>query len=149
MKYWSYLAAKLVLAFAVTYVLEQALLNVYPDPPKPLPKFGPPQPLFLHEMMFTFITLAIGLIGAGLFALAFWDQRRRCRTCLRRLIMPLHRGSWGHMVIFGRPQTELICKFGHGTLRIDELQITGRQMPDWCPHDDDIWKELESYQSHK
>ena len=46
---------------------------------------------------------------------------------------------------FGRPQTELICKFGHGTLSIDELQITGRQMPDWQPHDGDIWKELESY----
>jgi hypothetical protein len=25
------------------------------------------------------------------------------------------------------------------------LQITGRQTPDWQPHDDNIWKELESY----
>jgi hypothetical protein len=54
-------------------------------------------------------------------------------------------GSWGNMVIFGRPRTQWICAYGHGTLSIEELQITGRQPPDWQPHDDDIWKELESY----
>ena len=84
-------------------------------------------------------------LGAGLLFATIWDQRRRCRTCLRRLIMPIQRGSWGSMVVFGRPQTEWICPFGHGTLSIEELQITGRQSPDWQPHDDNIWKELESY----
>jgi len=109
------------------------------------PRFGPPPPLFLHDMLFTFATLGVWLIGAGLFSVILSDHRRRCRTCLRRLIMPIASGSWGHMVIFGRPRTELICPFGHGTLSIEELQITGRQMPDWQPHDDNIWKELESY----
>jgi hypothetical protein len=96
-------------------------------------------------MLFTFATLGVGLIGTLLFRLILWDQRRRCRTCLRRLIMPVKTGSWGHMVIFGRPRTEVICPYGHGTLSIEELQITGRQVPDWHPHDGDIWKELESY----
>lgn len=145
MKYWLYLAGKLLLGAGAVWGLEAALVLFYPQPPPPLPRFGPPQPLFLHDMLFTFLMLGVGLIGAGVLFAIFWDQRRRCRTCLHRLIMPLRKGSWGNMVIRGRPQTEWICPFGHGTLSIEELQITGRQSPDWQPHDDDIWKELESY----
>jgi hypothetical protein len=95
-------------------------------------------------MLFTFATMGVWLVAAGLLFVTIRDQRRRCRSCLRGLIMPIARGSWGNMVIFGRPQTEWICPFGHGTLSIEELQITGRQWPDWQPHDDNIWKELES-----
>ncbi len=145
MKYWLYLIAKLAIAAGVWYAIQATLDKRYPAPPIPLARFGPPQPLFLHDMLFTFVTLGIWLIGAGLFWLVLWDQRRRCRTCLRRLIMPVKTGSWGHMVIFGRPKTEIICPYGHGTLSIEDLQITGRQLPDWQPHDDNIWKELESY----
>jgi hypothetical protein len=145
MKYWLYLLGKIALAGVVMCALEAALVHFYPDPPRPLPRFGPPPPLFLHDFGFTFLTFVVWLIGAGMFSMILWDQRRRCRTCLRRLIMPIATGSWGHMVMFGRPRTELICPYGHGTLRIDELQITGRHGPDWEPHDDDIWKELESY----
>jgi len=72
--------------------------------------------------------------------LIVWDQRYRCRTCLRWLRMPLRTGSWTH-VLFGAPRTEYICLYGHGTLTVDELQISGQQMRDWEPHED-IWKEL-------
>ncbi|HLH01132.1 MAG TPA: hypothetical protein VKX25_00050 [Bryobacteraceae bacterium] len=144
MKYWLYLAAKLLLSIGVVLGLEAALCAVYPAPPKPLPGYPPVKSLFLYDMPFTFLVFGTWLIGAGLFFLAFWDQRRRCRTCLRKLIMPVQRGSWGNMVVFGRPQTEWICAFGHGTLNTEDLQITGRQFPEWQPHDDDIWKELES-----
>lgn len=144
MKYWLYLLAKLLGGAALVLALQFSLVHVYPPLPKPLARFGPPQPLFLHDMLFTFATLGVWLIAAGLLFVIVWDQRRRCRTCLRHLIMPIRRGSWGNMVIFGRPQTEWICPFGHGTLSIEELQITGRQSPDWQPHDDNIWKELES-----
>jgi hypothetical protein len=54
--------------------------------------------------------------------------------------MPIHRGSWNH-VLLGAPRTEYICLFGHGTLTVAELQITGMQNPDWEPHQD-IWTEL-------
>jgi hypothetical protein len=144
MKYWLYLIAKLAIAGGAVYVLQTALAFFYPKPKLPA-DFGPPPSLFLHDMLYTFLTLGIWLVGAGLLSLILRDQRRRCRTCLRRLIMPVNFGSWGHLVTFGRPRTELICPFGHGTLSIEELQITGRQFPDWQPHDDDIWKELESY----
>jgi hypothetical protein len=146
MKYWLYFTAKLLAIAGVVLGLQALLLHFYTAPPEPLPRFGPAPPLFLHDMLFTFLMFGIWLIGAGLLFASIWDQRRRCRTCLRKLIMPVPRGSWGNMVVFGRPQTEWICAFGHGTLSIEELQITGRQFPDWQPHDDNIWKELESFE---
>jgi len=145
MKYWLYLLGKLVAGALLVCGLQAALVYFYPLPPPLLPRFGPPPPLFLHDMLFTFATMGVWLIAVGLFWVILWDQRRRCRSCLRLLIMPVATGSWGHLVTFGRPKTELICPFGHGTLSIEELQITGRQTPDWQPHDENIWKELESY----
>lgn len=145
MKYWLYLLAKLAVAVGATFLLQAVLVHFYPHPEPLLKRFGPNPPLFLHEMLFTFGTLGVWLTGSGLVYLALWDQRRRCRSCLRKLIMPLKTGSWGHLVLMGRPQTKMICPFGHGTLSIEELQITGREYPDWHPHDDNIWKELESY----
>jgi hypothetical protein len=62
------------------------------------------------------------------------------------MILPASSGSWGNMVTLGRPRTELVCPWGHGTLSIEELQITGRAAPIWHAHDDDIWKELKSYE---
>lgn len=145
MKYWLYLLAKLVAVAIVGLGLQSALVNLYPAPEAPLPKYGPALPPFLHDMPFTFLSFGVGLVSAGLFYLAIWDQKRRCRTCLRRLIMPVATGSWGHIVLFGQPRTEYICPYGHGTLSIAELQIAGRELPDWQPHDENIWKELESY----
>ncbi|HEY1947046.1 MAG TPA: hypothetical protein VGG97_08575 [Bryobacteraceae bacterium] len=142
-KYWLYLAAKLLLGAGVWLGL-QAVLYRYPLPPPPLEKFGKPPALFLHDMLFTFLVIAHYMVGAGIVFAIIWDQKRRCRACLRKLIMPLSTGSWGNMVTFGRPRTEWICPYGHGTLSIEELQITGRQAADWQPHDDNIWKELES-----
>jgi hypothetical protein len=49
------------------------------------------------------------------------------------------------MLLFGQPRTEYICIYGHGTLKIPEVELTGSKRPDWQKHDDDIWKELESY----
>jgi hypothetical protein len=74
--------------------------------------------------------------------LVIWDQRYRCRVCLRKLRMPVETGSWSRMLQFGRPRIEYICPYGHGTLREEELQISGLQNPEWTPHSDDIWEEL-------
>ena len=70
------------------------------------------------------------------------DQRYRCRVCLRRLRMPVETGSWGRMLQFGRPRVEYICPYGHGTLRTDEVQISGLATPEWTPQSGDIWEEL-------
>jgi hypothetical protein len=144
-KYWLYLLAKLSAVAAVTLGLRATLVHFYPHPEAPPARFGPALEPFLHDMLYTFLIFGIGLMAAGLFYLAIWDQKRRCRSCLRRLIMPVATGSWGHIVLFGQPRTEYICPYGHGTLSIAELQIAGRELPDWQPHDGNIWKELDSY----
>jgi hypothetical protein len=146
MKYWLFLLAKLLAGAGAVIGLYTALVYFYPQPPPPLARFGPAPPLFLHDMLFTFLAFGIWLFAAGLLAVIIWDQRRRCRTCLRRLIMPLHKGSWGNIMRFGLPKTEWICPYGHGTLSIEDLHITGIQLPGWQAHDDNIWKELESYE---
>jgi hypothetical protein len=102
---------------------------------------------FVTDLGYTFTMLIFGLFAAGLMWLIVLDQRYRCRSCLRRLRMPVHTGSWTH-VLFGGPQTEYICLYGHGTLTVDDLQITGRHNPDWEPNED-IWKELYSLEETK
>jgi hypothetical protein len=85
--------------------------------------------------------LVYSLLCAGLVYLVILDQRYRCRICLRRLRMPVSTGSWTHILLFGPPRTEYICVYGHGTLKVPDLQITGPEPVDWQPHED-IWKEL-------
>jgi hypothetical protein len=103
---------------------------------------------FVTDLSYTFISLGFALFAAGLLWLIIFDQRYRCRTCLRRLRMPVHTGSWTH-VLLGAPRTEYICLYGHGTLKVDELQLTGLlHNPDWEPHDD-IWTELYSLEETK
>jgi hypothetical protein len=141
MKYWLYFIAKLLVAGGLMFGLQQIVLSLYPAPEQ-MP--GMEQALFMHDAPFTFLVLALWHIDVAILVLIVLDQRRRCRTCLHKLIMPVSTGSWGRTLL-GRPRTERICPYGHGTLTIEELQITGRQLPDWQPHDGDIWKELESY----
>ena len=136
MKYWAYLAAKLIVAGVFLYRLRRSLAYLLP-PPKPL--FAVAEP-FGTDLGYTFLMLLFTLVAAGVIWLVIWDQRYRCRTCLRRLRMPILTGDWTH-ILLGRPRTEYICLFGHGTLKVDEVQITGHQEPDWQPHED-MWKEL-------
>lgn len=144
MRYWAYLVAKLTVAGAILLVLRKAIallfhpevyLNMRPDP-------------FAHDLNYTFAMLLFALFAAGVLWVIVWDQRYRCRTCLRRLRMPVLRGSWTHVLLVGTPRTEYICPYGHGTLKVADLQITGTQNPDWQPHED-IWTELRSLEESK
>jgi len=56
--------------------------------------------------------------------------------------MPIATGSWSQILLFGRPQIEYICPYGHGTLREDDLHISGMSSAEWTPHSDDILAEL-------
>jgi hypothetical protein len=131
MKYWGYLVAKMLAAAVVLWGA-----RIVPD----AYVYFHPRARLAFDLAFTFLMLGYWLCATGLLWAVVWDQRYRCRTCLRRLRMPIHTGSWTH-VLLGAPRTEYICTYGHGTLKVAELQITGRQNPDWEPHED-IWKEL-------
>ena len=77
MKYWSYFAAKVLVASAVVYWLQHSVQFAFPVPPHT--RYGPPPPMFLNDMAFTFSILLVWLVATGIFYLAVWDQRRRCR----------------------------------------------------------------------
>ena len=85
--------------------------------------------------------LVLFLFLAGLLYISVLDQRYRCRVCLRRLRMPIERGSWSRMFMLGRPEVEYICIYGHGKLNVPELQISGMENPEW-KEQGDIWSEL-------
>jgi hypothetical protein len=137
MKYWAYLIAKLVAAAGLVYGFGWLINRLLPPHKAYVDggRFTDP-----YDLVINIALMLLTLFAIGLTWLVIWDQRYRCRTCLRRLRMPIQTGSWTH-VLLGAPRTEYICTYGHGTLKVAELQITGRQQPDWEPHED-MWKEL-------
>lgn len=151
MKYWGYLTAKLAVAAALLLGLRRLIAYSFPRP-EPM-HFGryvlvPRPDPFATDLNYTFVMMLFGLVAVGVVWAVVWDQRYRCRSCLRRLRMPIQTGSWTYMLLVGRPQTEYICPYGHGTLKVEELQITGHQGPDWEPHED-MWKELIALEDSK
>src|SRR5262245_46683431 len=146
MRYWAFLTGKLLAISGLSTGMFAALQRFWPRPPEfafglaprggfvYTPRFGP-------DLGFT---LAVGLwflLSCGMLYAAIWDQRYRCRVCLRRLRMPVETGSWSRMLQFGRPEIEYICTFGHGRLNVAEVQISGAENPEWTPHGD-MWTEL-------
>jgi len=140
MRYWGYLCAKVVVASAALYGLLIWICRLFPAEKHP----DALAPLRNGDLKLLCIAALMGwfFVVVGVFYFIVWDQRHRCRTCLRRLRMPVETGSWGDMLQFGRPRIEYICAYGHGTLQEEELQITGLANPEWKAHSDDYWEEL-------
>ncbi len=82
------------------------------------------------------------LIVAAAIALswAWHDDRKRCRTCLSRLSMPVQMGSRGH-VLMEWMSTELVCPNGHGLLWAPEDQLESHPKDRWLRLDES-WKDL-------
>jgi hypothetical protein len=81
-----------------------------------------------------FLTLAIVALSW-----AVRDQQRRCRTCLRRLELPVAIGRTGS-VLLNWAGTEMVCPQGHGVLYLPESSSNSL--------DQDRWNKLdESWQS--
>ncbi len=136
--YWGFLLLKLAGA-AVGSAGALWFLNLFWQPATPLLHWNRFQ--FCYNLAYTTLFFVWFLFSYGLFYLVFWDQRYRCRTCLRKLRMPIETGSWGYMLQLGRPRIEYICPYGHGTLNVEELQISGTVQPKWTEHGD-MWEEL-------
>jgi hypothetical protein len=139
MKYWGFLAAKLVVAGALACAIGWGIARVYPQT-EPF-MLGISEGQFAPRLAVTFVMFLYFLFCLGLLYAVIMDQRYRCRTCLRRLRMPIAKGSWTHILLHGPPRTEYICPYGHGTLKVQILQLGGPHPPDWQPHED-MWKEL-------
>jgi len=139
MRYWAYFGAKVVVASASLFGLLALLNRLWPPVPA-IFSYVPPR--FGYDLGYTLAVLVWFLLCTATFYFIIWDQRYRCRVCLRRLMMPVETGSWSRMLQFGRPRIEYICPYGHGTLKEDELQLFGPENPEWTAHSDDLWEEL-------
>jgi hypothetical protein len=139
MRYWAYLAGKVVLAAAPLYGLLRLLGTIFPATHR---DYVAHLQTMTQDLLCDLSLLGWFLLCAGALYVIVWDQRRRCRVCVRRLRMPIETGSWAYMLLLGRPRTESICPYGHGTLKEEELQISGRANPEWKANSDDIWDEL-------
>ena len=145
MKYWGYLLAKLAVAASFLWSVGFAIRLFLPYRVTILRS---QQDAFTHDLTYTTIMMLYFLLSIGVLYLVGWDQRYRCRTCLRRLRMPVFAGSWPNMFLKGQPRMEYICIYGHGTLKVPEVELTGSKSPNWEQHDD-MWKELESFEATK
>ena len=139
MRYWGYFVAKIAAAAILLGGL-LAVLNWFWPPEPEIFSYIPPK--FGYNLSYTLAVLVWFLLCTVALYFIIFDQRYRCRVCLRRLRMPVETGSWSRMLQFGRPRIEYICPYGHGTLREEELQISGLENPEWTPHSDDFWQEL-------
>jgi len=138
MRYWGWFAAKLAVAAGVFRGLLALISRVFPPDSSPLAPLDNGAKYLLCDLAL----MLCFLLAAGALYLIVWDQRYRCRVCLRRLRMPIQIGSWSRILQFGRPRIEYICPYGHGTLREDELRISGMTAAEWEPNSSDIWEEL-------
>lgn len=139
MKYWGVFAAKLLSAAVLLYALWAAMHRYYPLPAHYALNR---QEAFLHDLPWTTLVFVYNLLVQGALFLIILDQRYRCRTCGRRLRMPVNSGSHAH-VLFAPPRTDYICTYGHGTLKVPQLNLSGRDKPDW-KENEDMWTELTS-----
>ena len=140
MRYWGILAAKLAVAAAGLYAIWIGLKASY-TPPYEIARWN--HSPFTHDLNWTTMVFLFNLLVYGVLFLIVWDQRYRCRTCGRRLRMPVQTGRYAQMLLHGRPKLEYICTYGHGTLKVPELQFSGKEANDWQPNED-MWKELTS-----
>jgi hypothetical protein len=136
MRYWGLLAAKLAVSALTVLLLWLGVTSLIPAP-----RYLYNNHFLGYDLGWTLLAGAFFLLGCGLLYLTILDQRYRCRVCARRLRMPIQTGSWGQMLQLGRPRVEYICPYGHGTLKIAELQICGHETPDWTRHGE-YWEEL-------
>lgn len=139
MKYWGYFAGKLAASGIAMYAIWLAMHALLPEPVVFMKvRMGG----FAQDLTWTIAYMLFGLSAVGMLFFVVWDQRRRCRTCLRRLRMPVNTGNWSLALLFAPPKTESICPYGHGTLASPETHTSTAQPACWEEHGD-IWEELE------
>ena len=135
-RYWGWLVLKFAAATALTAGLYGLLRNTLFRMEKLNGRFD--------LVQFTFDGVLVGfwmlpMVWVALIWLCVLDQRYRCRTCARRLRMPVDQGSYATL-LFGRPGVEYVCPYGHGKLLI-EVRVSSDVAPKWTRYGN-IWQEL-------
>ncbi len=85
----------------------------------------------LTEPLSTWLFL---IASMGALSWSIYDQRRRCRVCLRRLGLPAHVGCPGCLLL-DWAGTEMVCMEGHGMLHVPELAPCWQDPAKWTTLD--------------
>lgn len=96
---------------------------------------GSAYPLVDEYSIWLFLPVAIAALSWSVR-----DQQRRCRTCLRRLELPVDIGRTGS-VLLNWAGTEMVCSEGHGVLYLPESPANALDRDRWNTLDDS-WASL-------
>ena len=96
---------------------------------------GSTYPLADEYSIWLFLPLAILALSWSMR-----DQQNRCRTCLRRLELPVEIGRTGS-VLLNWAGTEMVCSEGHGVLYVPESAANSLDQDRWNKLDDS-WSNL-------
>jgi hypothetical protein len=96
---------------------------------------GSVYPLADEYSIWLFLPMAIAALSWSVR-----DQQKRCRTCLRRLEMPVEIGRTGS-VLLNWAGTEMVCPEGHGVLYLPDSAANSMDRDRWNTLDDS-WAEL-------
>src|SRR5262249_39935029 len=81
------------------------------------------------------------LMGSlGVLTWSFYDQRHRCRICVRQLGLAAHVGCSGSLLL-NWAGTELVCIEGHGMLHVSEMAASWN-IPERWTRLDESWMGL-------
>jgi hypothetical protein len=127
-RYWSFLACK---ALAVAVVVPLAWIEMGTG----LRGLSPPAGGRIVIGLISVIVFVIAMGRGMIWCVA--DQRRRCRTCMRRLVLPVSIGSYASL--FEPSATEMLCEQGHGALSLSDTET---DVQDRWTRLDDSWKAL-------
>jgi len=88
------------------------------------------------------LTTWLFLLGCmGGLSWSIYDQRRRCRICLRRFGLAAQIGCPGCLLL-SWSGTELVCLEGHGTLHVPEMRSCLQDCDKWTSLDDSVHELL-------
>ena len=96
---------------------------------------GSVYPVVDEFSIWVFLPLAIATLSWSVR-----DQQKRCRTCLRRLELPVEIGRAGS-VLLNWAGTEMVCSQGHGVLYLPESPANALERDRWNTLDES-WSSL-------
>jgi hypothetical protein len=119
--WWGFFAGKTVLLLMLSLVVALDLTHY-----GSVLLTGMVQPMSNVVSMWVFLVVAIGALSW-----AVYDQRRRCRVCLRRLGLSVHVGCPGYTLLDCWAATELVCAQGHGMLYMPDSDASWMEGDQW------------------
>src|SRR5271166_301633 len=129
-RWFGFLAAKSSLLLAIAALSAWGLVHLISNW-----TVGSTYPMVDEYSLWLFLPLAIAVLSWSVH-----DQQKRCRTCLRRLQLPVEIGCPGS-VLLNWAGTEMVCSEGHGVLYLPDSAANSLDQDRWNKLDES-WASL-------